>query len=141
MNYGVILAGGKGSRMKSLEIPKQYYEINGIPVIVYTLKKFIEINCFDYIYIAINNDYKELMNSLLKNYFQEEIPKITLVEGGNERIDSIHNVIKSININEINDDDVIVIHDAVRPFVTDKIILVSLSFICIFDIPRLSDSF
>ena len=54
MNYGVILAGGTGSRMKSLDIPKQYYKINGIPIIIYTLNAFIESNCFDYIYVAIS---------------------------------------------------------------------------------------
>lgn len=124
MNYAVILAGGTGSRMKSIDVPKQYHEINGIPIIIFTLKTFVEIDCFDYIYIAIANEYKDYMNSLLDKYFNREIiSKITLVNGGNERIDSIHNVIKSIEVNEINDDDIIVIHDGVRPFVTERIIL------------------
>ena len=124
MNYAVILAGGSGSRMKSLDMPKQYHEINGIPIIIYTLKTFIELKCFDYIYIAVHPTFTDFMNTMLKKYFNDEdILIITLVNGGNERIDSIHNVIKSINENEINDDDIIVIHDAVRPFVSEKIIL------------------
>lgn len=124
MNYAVLLAGGTGSRMKSLDIPKQYYEINEIPIIIYTLKTFIEVNCFDYIYIAINNTYKEYVDSILEKFIDEkDIRKITIVNGGSERIDSIHNVIKAIEIEEVNDDDIIVIHDAVRPFVTEKIIL------------------
>ena len=123
MNYAVILAGGSGSRMKSIDVPKQYHEINEIPIIIYTLKSFIDINCFDYIYIAVHNDFKEYVSSLLKKYFDEESSRITLVNGGNERIDSIHNVIKVIESEQINDDDIIVIHDAVRPFVTKKIIL------------------
>ncbi len=124
MNYAVILAGGTGSRMKSINVPKQYFEINGIPILIYTLKTFVKINCFDYIYIAIDDYYTEHVNSLLKKHFDEDIiSKITLVNGGNERIDSIHNVIKSIEVNELNENDIIVIHDGVRPFVTEKIIL------------------
>lgn len=124
MNYAVILAGGTGSRMKSIDVPKQYFEINGIPILIYTLKTFVKINCFDYIYIAIDDYYKEHVNLLLKKHFNNKIiSKITLVNGGTERIDSIHNVIKSIEVNEINDNDIIVIHDGVRPFVTEKIIL------------------
>lgn len=124
MNYAVLLAGGTGSRMKSIEIPKQYYEIDEIPIIVYTLKTFIKVDCFDHIYIAVNDEFKDYMNSILKKYIDEKnISKITLVSGGNERIDSIHNVITTIDKNNINDDDIIVIHDAVRPFVTEKIII------------------
>lgn len=124
MNYGVILAGGTGSRMKSIDIPKQYHKINGIPIIIYTLKTFIELKCFDYIYIAINPTFTDFMNTNIKKYFNnEDVSKIILINGGNERIDSIHNVIKSIEKNEINNDDIIVIHDAVRPFVTERIIL------------------
>ena len=124
MNYGVILAGGSGSRMKSLDIPKQYHEIDGVPIIVYTLKTFIDVECFDYIYIAIHPTFTEFMTKIMEKYFNEnDISKITLVNGGKERIDSIHNVIKAIDANTIGDDDIIVIHDAVRPFVSEKIIL------------------
>lgn len=124
MNYGVILAGGSGSRMKGIDIPKQYYEINGKPIIIYTLKTFIDIECFDYIYIAVNDEYIQYVNSILEKFIDKEnISKITIVNGGNERIDSIHNVIEAIDENNINDEDIIVIHDAVRPFISKKIIL------------------
>ena len=124
MNYGVILAGGSGSRMKGIDIPKQYYEINGKPIIIYTLKTFIDIECFDYIYIAVNDEYIQYVNSILEKFIDKEnISKITIVNGGIERIDSIHNVIEAIDENNINDDDIIVIHDAVRPLISKKIIL------------------
>jgi len=124
MNYAVILAGGSGSRMKSIDMPKQYYEINNVPIIIYTLNTFIKLNCFEYIYLAIDRSYTQYVQSLLEKHLDSEtISKITLVNGGSERIDSIHNVIKAIEVNEINDDDIIVIHDGVRPFVSEKIIL------------------
>ena len=67
MNYAVLLAGGTGSRMKSIEIPKQYYEINEIPIIIYTLKTFIKVDSFDYIYIAVNDEFKDYLN-IINNF-------------------------------------------------------------------------
>ena len=121
MNYGVILSAGIGSRVEKLNIPKQYYKINGIPIIVYTIKKFVEANCFDYLYMTIDNTYRQYMEELLEKFFNEKI-NINFIDGGKERIDSIHNVTKSIEKNKINNDDIILIHDGVRPFVSKEII-------------------
>ena len=125
MNYVIILAAGFGTRIKNLEIPKQYYEINGIPVIMYTIKKFMDVDCFDYIYLTVDRNYKELMTKLLKKHIKN-YEQIILVEGGKERIDSICNATKLIEQNNINDDDIIVIQDGVRPFVSEEIILNSI---------------
>lgn len=123
LNYGVILASGTGSRMKNLSIPKQYYKINNIPIIIYTLRRMLETKLFDKIYIAISKEYIEYMKEIIKKYVVEtEQNKIFIVIGGKERIDTIHNVIEEVKKNIINEDDVIVIHDAVRPFVTEEIL-------------------
>lgn len=122
MNYGVILSAGIGSRVKNLSIPKQYYKINGIPIIIYTVKKFIEVNCFDYIYITLDDNCRGYMSELLKKYI-EDYNKIKFVTGGKERIDSIQNAVKIIENNNITNEDIILIHDGVRPFVTKDIIL------------------
>ena len=58
MNYAVILSGGIGSRVENIDLPKQYYTVNDIPIIIYTLKTFIDVNCFDYIYVPIDDKYK-----------------------------------------------------------------------------------
>lgn len=126
MNYVIILAAGFGTRIKNLTIPKQYYEINGIPIIIYTIKKFMDVNCFDYIYLTVDADYKDLMTKLLKKHI-DNYEQIKLVEGGKERIDSICNVIKYIEENhDVLDDDIIVVQDGVRPFVSKEIILNSI---------------
>lgn len=126
MNYVIILAAGFGTRIKGLDIPKQYYEINGIPIIMYTIKKFIDLDCFDYIYLTVDSNYKDLMTRLLKKHI-DNYEQIILVEGGKERIDSICNVIKVVEENNtIKDDDIIVVQDGVRPFVTNEIILNSI---------------
>ena len=54
MNYGIILASGTGTRVKKINIPKQYYEILDKPIFIYTLERMINSNLFDFIYIAIN---------------------------------------------------------------------------------------
>lgn len=122
MNYVIILAAGFGTRIKNIDIPKQYYEINGIPIILYTIKKFVDINRFDYIYLTVDKDYKDLMIQYLKKHI-DGYEKIKLVEGGKERIDSICNAMKIIEKNDICDDDIILVQDGVRPFVSDEIIL------------------
>lgn len=125
MNYAIILAAGIGTRIKNLNIPKQYYKINGIPIIMYTIKKFVDLNCFSQIYLTVDKDCHEYMKNLLREYIKNH-DKIQLVTGGKERIDSIHNVIKKMDYETINDEDIIVVHDGVRPFVTDEIILDSI---------------
>ncbi len=125
MNYAIILAAGFGTRIKNLDIPKQYYEINDIPVIIYTIKKFIKLNCFKKIYLTVDTDYKNHMEDIIAKHIKNP-ESLELVIGGKERIDSIHNVIKVLENEEINENDIIVVHDGVRPFVTDEIILDSI---------------
>ena len=126
MNYGVILASGKGTRVKdNINIPKQFRELNGIPIIVYTIRKFLDTSSFDYIFIAVSEEYFKSIEQIIDKYFdEEESKKIVVTMGGKERIDSIINVINRIQkVNVIGEDDVVVIHDAVRPFVSNKILL------------------
>lgn len=113
----IVLAGGKGSRMGT-DIPKQYIEINGKPLLYYTLKAFEE-SMTDEIVIAVADEYK--------SYVQEEIVKrygfnkvTALVTGGNERYDSVYNALKAIKYA-----DYVAIHDGARPFVTPKVIAAS----------------
>ena len=122
MIYGVMLAGGSGTRVKSSKIPKQFIEIGGKPIIIYTLENMLKVKRFDYIYIAVHKDYENYMNEQVKKNIPES-EKVRIILGGKERMDTINNVTTAItNDNGIHDDDVIVIHDAVRPFVTEKIL-------------------
>ncbi|MCD7773158.1 MAG: 2-C-methyl-D-erythritol 4-phosphate cytidylyltransferase [Ruminococcus sp.] len=122
MIYGAMLAGGSGTRVKSSVIPKQFIEVGGVPIIIHTLKNMLKVTRFDRIYIAAREDYIEyLVQQVEKNV--DEPHKVRIIAGGKERMDSIHNVTAAIESeNGITDDDVIVIHDAVRPFVTEKIL-------------------
>ena len=68
MIYGAMLAGGVGSRMKSATIPKQFIEVEGQPIILYTLRNMLKVERFDYIYIATHRDYLDYMQEMVQKY-------------------------------------------------------------------------
>lgn len=121
MNYVAILAGGVGNRINCLDYPKQFYKINDKPIIIYTIEKFVKHPKVDIIFVATNENYYEYTKEMLIEYNLND--KVILLKGGSTRMNTIDNVIKKIEeTNKINDNDLILIHDAVRPFVTNKII-------------------
>lgn len=124
MNYGVILAGGTGVRMGG-NIPKQFIDLCGKPILLRTIEKMLSVKDFDSVYVAVHVDYIDHLKELL-NKFDMIDNRIHIVNGGKERINSIENVMEVICKNEITYDDVVVIHDGVRPFVSKKILLESI---------------
>ncbi len=124
MIYGIILASGRGTRIKDgITLPKQFREIEGQPVIIYTIKSLLKIKRFNKIYITVPNDYEDYTRNLIDKFIINDKDNLVVINGGKERMDSIDNAIKTIvNTQEITDDDIIVIHDGVRPFVTEKIL-------------------
>lgn len=121
MNYGAILAGGTGSRINSLNYPKQFYVIKGKPIIIYTIEKMVYSDSIDLVYVAVNREYLDKTKELVKKY--NLIDHVVLIEGGKTRLDTIDNIINVIiKTRDVGDEDIILIHDAVRPFVTNKII-------------------
>lgn len=122
MIYGAMLAGGSGTRVKNAPVPKQFIEIGGVPVIIHTLRNMLKCKRFDLIYIAAREDFIDYLTEQV-NANTSEPDRVRIIAGGRERMDSIHNVTSAIERdNGITEDDVIVIHDAVRPFVTEKIL-------------------
>lgn len=124
MIYGAILAGGKGLRMEKADLPKQYLRLGNQPIIIITLKKFLNCSRFDKIYVACHRDWLDYMKELIKEFLSEEQhKKVVVIEGGRERIDSFTNIMNVvINANGINDDDILICHDSVRPFVRSYMI-------------------
>lgn len=122
MIYGVILAGGIGSRMGNKEKPKQYINIGDKPIIVHTIEKFCLCSEFQEIIILCPKDWIEYTKGLVKKYVSET-DRIAVIEGGKTRNETIMNSIAYIEeTGTLDDDTVIVTHDAVRPFVTYRII-------------------
>lgn len=124
MVFAAILAGGVGKRMERYSIPKQFISISGQPIIVRTLEQFVDNERFEKIYIAVHKDWVDHMNELLKAYFSAvQRSRVVVVEGGKERLDSFANVMEAvISAYGKNDQDVLICHDSVRPFVRQQMI-------------------
>jgi len=120
MNYGLILAGGVGQRMRNTGLPKQFLEVFGKPIIIYTLQKFENCKDIDEVIIACHCSWKDHLEKLIKQYELKKVKNI--ISGGKDRQDSILNGINYLENNGANDNDLIVIHDGVRPLIKENII-------------------
>lgn len=121
MIYAQILAAGKGTRMGNVSMPKQFLSIKNKPILIHTIEKFIMIEEFSKIIISCPEAWMEYTKDIIDKYISDD--RIELVAGGKERNDTLMNSIRFIEENYgLNDEDVIISHDAVRPFVTRRII-------------------
>ncbi|MDR0295221.1 MAG: 2-C-methyl-D-erythritol 4-phosphate cytidylyltransferase, partial [Prevotellaceae bacterium] len=115
-NIAVILAGGTGSRVGG-ELPKQVIEVTGIPIIAYSLDAFEKHSDIDEIAIIVHPSYLEVWNNIAQKYNWKKVSKV--LKGGAQRSDSTLAALQAYsNIDEAN----ILFHDAVRPFVSKRII-------------------
>lgn len=114
MVSAIILAGGRGKRMGA-GISKQYIELNGKPILYYTLKRFIDCKKVDEVILVLPKDEIDYCKNEILDKYNLKIDSI--VEGGMERQDSVLNGLLSIK-----DTDIVLIHDGARPFVSEKII-------------------
>ena len=122
MIFGVVLAGGIGSRMGNVEKPKQFLTIGDKPIIIHTLEKFYVNDKFEQIIVLCPTQWVEHTKNLIKKYLKDE-NRVVVIPGGETRNDTIMNAIAHIEKNfSVDDDTIIVTHDSVRPFVTHRII-------------------
>lgn len=122
MVYGVVLAGGIGSRMGNVEKPKQFLHIGNKPIIVHTVEKFCVNNWIDKVVVLCPEQWVSYTKDLLKKYLGT-MENVSIVPGGKTRNDTIMNAIAFIEENYgLDDETIVVTHDAVRPFVTHRII-------------------
>lgn len=121
MIYAQVMAGGIGSRMGHTERPKQFLNLDNKPIIIHTLEKFSLISDFEKIIVSIHPKWVQYSQDLLKKYLDDD--RIVIIPGGKERNDTVNGAIEYIEENfGLNEDDVLVMHDAVRPFVSHQII-------------------
>lgn len=124
MIYAAILAGGIGKRVERTTLPKQFITIGGTPIIISTIRTFLKNDRFGKIYIAIHKNWRDYLQDMLQLSFSpQEIERIELVNGGKERLDSFTNVMDAIiQANGLREEDILICHDSVRPFVTQQMI-------------------
>ena len=122
MVYAAILAGGIGKRFGSSDIPKQFLKINSKPIITYTVEKFMVNPDVNKIIVLTPKEWIDHTKEIIKKY-NSISDKVTVIEGGASRNETIMNAISFIeNEGNLNDETIIITHDSVRPFVTHRII-------------------
>lgn len=120
MNFAVILSGGVGSRMNRPDCPKQYIEVLGKPVLVYTLETFQENPDVDSIVIVAAPQWRGDIDGWLKQY---GIGKFTgYADPGDTRQESFLSGLEACMALSEDPRDRVIIHEAVRPLVTGKLI-------------------
>lgn len=125
MNIAVIFAGGSGLRMHTKSRPKQFLDLNGKPIIIYTLELFDNHPGIDAIVVACIENWIPFLEKQLRKFEINKVVKI--VPGGESGQASIYNglcaaeaYIKSKNV--ASEDTTVLIHDGVRPLITEETI-------------------
>lgn len=119
MNIALIIAGGSGNRMGQ-DIPKQFMHVDGAPIIIHTMKAFQQHPDIDGIAVVCLDGWQTVLQSYANQF---NITKLKWIfPGGNTGMESIHNGIYGLRDNGIKDDDLVLIHDAVRPLLSQDII-------------------
>ena len=121
MNVAAILAGGSGLRMGT-DIPKQFLEIEGIPVIIRSISAFLKVSEIDCCIVSVSADFVDYMKALIEKHIPAG-KEIHVITGGRTRGDTLFSVLKFMKKKRILENSVVLTHDAVRPFITDRIIL------------------
>jgi 2-C-methyl-D-erythritol 4-phosphate cytidylyltransferase len=122
MQVSVILpAAGLGTRMSAGGLnpaaPKQFLELRGAPILIHTLRVFITLPAIAAIYVAVRKPEIDRLKALLKEHAIHE--KVRIVEGGDTRQASVANALAAI---EGDEDDIVLVHDAVRPLIDSAVI-------------------
>lgn len=119
--YCAILAGGSGTRMNS-PVPKQFHMLGEKPIFIYGVETLLRDSRVKELWIGANGDWLTLAREQLEEYCSDR-DRVRLCEGGADREGTLLNILNGIRSNnELTDNDIVLIHDAVRPFVTPRII-------------------
>lgn len=113
MNHTIIVAGGKGLRMGG-DIPKQFIPVNGMPVLMHTIRRFREFDPQMHIVLVLPKDHQDYWRQLCSEYSFTD--KHDIADGGSTRFHSSQNGIMALA--EAPDTDIVAIHDGVRPLVS-----------------------
>ena len=119
MNVALIFAGGTGQRMNASAKPKQFLDLYGKPIILYTLEHFEEHEEIDKIVIVCLESWIKELERFLRCYDIKKVIKI--IPGSETGHESIYNGLKALE-DICKKDDIILIHDGVRPLITSELI-------------------
>lgn len=119
-NIAIIFAGGSGYRMHTKSKPKQFLELNGKPIIIYTIEQFEYHNNIDGIIVVCLESWIPFLKKMLRKF---EINKvISIIPGGDTGQESIYKGLCEAEIYDKNKNAIVLIHDGVRPFINEDTI-------------------
>ncbi len=114
--FVILPAAGMGTRMApglaSPNAPKQFLSLQGVPVLVHTLRAFAGVKRISGIYVAVRKTEMSRMEALIGDH--DLASRVQVVEGGDTRQESVSQALKALSA---DDDDIILVHDAVRPLI------------------------
>src|SRR5712671_1822728 len=114
------MPGGAKGKQKKSPPSKQFTELGGTPILLHTLRKFAAVDSVSEIWIALRENEIEGVRERLRRDGKDVVKKkVELVVGGEHRQQSVENALKAISASP---DDIVLVHDAVRPLVTSEII-------------------
>lgn len=119
VNYAVIFAGGIGKRMNNKALPKQFIELNGKPILIYTLENFENHPGIDGIVLVCLEAYIQKTKRLLDKYHITKV--LEIVPGGKTGQESIRNGLFCLE-KSVNPESIVLIHDGVRPLIYEETI-------------------
>lgn len=119
MNIALIIAGGSGNRMGQ-DIPKQFMHVDNAPIIVHTLLAFEKHPNIDAIAVVCLKGWETILQSYSNQFCITKLKWI--FQGGSTGMESIHNGIYGLQNEGCNDEDIVLIHDAVRPLLPQDVI-------------------
>ena len=122
-NIAVIFAGGSGKRMNTKSKPKQFLELNGKPIIIYTIELFDNHPNIDAIVVVCLESWIPFLEKMLKKF---EINKVVrVIPGGESGQDSIYKGLCAVEDyvkGQVDQNPIVLIHDGVRPLITEQTI-------------------
>jgi 4-diphosphocytidyl-2-methyl-D-erithritol synthase len=118
-NIALIIAGGVGARMHQ-DIPKQFINVHDKPVIIYTLEQFQKHPNIDCIEVVCLEGWEPILRAYCKQFGITKLEGVVI--GGATGLQSIRNGLNDIATRHSDDDDIVLIHDAIRPLVSQEII-------------------
>ncbi len=120
MNIAAILAGGSGLRMGTA-VPKQFLEIEGVPVIIRSINAFLSSGRIDKCIVSVAEDFVSYTEELIRKHVSTAT-EIFVIKGGKTRGDTLFGVLAFMKEKGFLEGSVVLTHDAVRPFINDRII-------------------
>ena len=112
--YAVIVAGGRGTRMGG-ELPKQFIEIEGKPILRHTIERFLEYDAGIHIVLVLPSDQKEYWKTYCREH--DFLDRYVMVGGGITRFHSVQNALACVPEGAL-----VAVHDGVRPFVNAQLL-------------------